>query len=150
MAHELRRQSVRVARRLPVLQQSGREDILQFDCAQGQQQWALPPKQYHTILRVLYYRQVKQIMHTLTTGLVLNLPNTPPLTRLLHEVLVQRNHTFVFVVVPFVILVTFFSGRDSIHSTSPDHRTATGLYSMYVYIGSSPQVLDTLCHHLCM
>ena len=60
MAHELRRQGVRILRRLRHLQQIARKDRLQPDGAEGLQQRGAPPGQRRTLLRLLQYGDVEQ------------------------------------------------------------------------------------------
>ena len=58
-AHELRRQGLRIVRRLPHLQHIARGDQLQPDGAEGLQQRGAPPGQHHTLLRLLQYGNVE-------------------------------------------------------------------------------------------
>ena len=59
MAHELRREGVRLVRRLPDLQLIDREDRRQPDSAEGQQQRGAPLVQRRTLLRLLQYGDVE-------------------------------------------------------------------------------------------
>ena len=59
MAHELRRQGMRIVRRLPHLQQIAREDRLQPDGAEALQQRGAPNGHHHTLLRLLQYGDVE-------------------------------------------------------------------------------------------
>ena len=59
--YELRRQGVRIVRRLPDLQQIARADRLQPGGPEGQQQRGTPPGQRRTLLRLLQYGDVEPI-----------------------------------------------------------------------------------------